>query len=263
MHKLDGIGRAIFAWAIVAIGIESIACARTSVTFAKEYAVLPIIPYPPAVPALAVLLGIVMVGCGVLLLRERSARLGAIVFAAAFALTGLAFDLPRAVAHAASIPLRTLLFQTFTLAALAWMLPAAKLPNNWGMALARWCIGISLVVFGVDHFLAFGPIGTPVPSWIPFHAFWVAFFGIAFIAAGVSFAINVLRGWAAAGMAVMFALFNLTLHIPTLFGAYSSPDAIRDPDAWCSVFIVAALCGGFLALANGQPGDRPRIEEAV
>jgi uncharacterized membrane protein len=222
-----------------------------SVTFAKQYAVLPIIPYPPADAALAVLLGIVTIASGVLLLCVSSVRAGAIIFAAVFALIGLAFDLPRAVAHSASIPLRTLLFQTLALAALAWMLPAARLPNNCAMALARWCIGISLIVFGVDHFLAFGPISTLVPNWIPFHAFWVAFFGIAFIAAGISFAVNLLRQWAAAGMALMFALFDLTLHIPTLFGAYNSP-AIRDPDSWCSVFIVAGLCGGFLALA-AQP----------
>jgi hypothetical protein len=41
------------------------------------------------------------------------------------------------------------------------------------MTLARYCIAASWIVFGVDHFLALGPIATLVPNWIPFHIFWV------------------------------------------------------------------------------------------
>jgi putative oxidoreductase len=252
MQNVERIGRVIFAWSIVAIGIESIVFAKTSVDFTKGEPVLAIIPYPPASLALAVFLGIVLMACGVLLLRARTANVGAMVFAAVFTLAALAFDLPRVIAHPASIPLRTLFFQTLTMAALAWMLPAAKLSNNWVMALARLVIGVSLIVYGVDHFLALVPIGADVPSWIPFHVFWVAFFGIAFIAAGISFVTNIVRGWAALGLASMFALFELTLHVPTLFGAYNNPGAIHDPDAWCSVFIVSAFCGGFLALARAR-----------
>ena len=248
----ERIGRAIFACAIVAIGVESIVCAQASVAFVKEHRVVPVIPYLPAIPALSVLFGIFLVACGVLMVRAHTARLGAVVFVAAFLLSGLIFDLPRAVAHPGNMPLRTLLFQSLMMAALAWMLPAAKLPNDWRMTLARHCIAISLIVFGVDHFLALAPIATLVPSWIPFHIFWVAFFGVAFIAAGVSFAVNMLRGWAAAGMALMFALFDVMLHVPRTLGAYNIPGAIRDPDEWCGIFIVAVFCGGFLSLANMQ-----------
>ncbi|MBC5820991.1 MAG: hypothetical protein GIX01_03260 [Candidatus Eremiobacteraeota bacterium] len=201
---------------------------------------------------LAVLFGIVLVACGVLMLRARTARFGAVAFAAAFLVGALVFDLPRAGAHPENIPLRTLLFEPLTMAALAWMLPAADRRNDWSMTLARYCIALSLTVFGVDHFLALGPIGAIVPNWIPFHVFWVVFFGAAFIAAGAGFAANMLRGWAAAGMALMFALFDVTLHVPRTLGAYGIPGAIRDPDEWCGVFIVAAFCGGFLALTNVQ-----------
>jgi uncharacterized membrane protein YphA (DoxX/SURF4 family) len=191
-----------------------------------------------------------MIVCGVLMMRVRTAGIGAVAFAAAYLLATLVFDLPRAIAHPGDITLRTLLFQPLTLAALAWTLPAAEHPNDWITLLARYSIALSLIVYGVDHFLALAGIATLVPGWIPFHVFWTAFVAVAFIAAGVSFATNILRGWAAAGLALMFTIFNVTLHIPTLLGAYNSPAAIRDPDAWCSVFIVAALSGGFLALAH-------------
>lgn len=74
--------------------------------------------------------------------------------------------------------------------------------------------------------------------------------------AGLSFATNLLRGWAAAGLALMFAIFDLTLRIPSALGAYGVPGAIRDPDQWSSIFIVAALCGCFLALAKASIGLR-------
>jgi uncharacterized membrane protein len=250
----ERIGRVIFALAIIAIGIESIVCAHAAVAFVKGSQVVPIIPYLPAIWWLSILFGFFLVACGVLMLRARTTRLGAIAFAAAFVVSGLIFDLPRAIAHLGNMPLRTLVLQTFMMAALALMLPAAKLPNDWRMMLARYCIAVSLIVFGVDHFLALSPISTLVPKWMPFPIFWVVFFGVSFIAAGVSFALNILRGWAAVGMALMFALFDLTLHIPRTLGAYNVPGAIRDPDEWCGIFIVAAFCGGLLALADLRKG---------
>jgi hypothetical protein len=88
----EPIGRAIFAFAIVAIGVESIGCARVSVAFVKESGVVPIIPYLPAVAALSVDFGIFLIACGVLMVRARTARLGAVAFAAAFLLSALIFD---------------------------------------------------------------------------------------------------------------------------------------------------------------------------
>ena len=247
---VERIGRVLFAIAIVAIGVESIVCLQTSVTFVKPAHVLPIMPYPPASPALAVVIGLVTIACGIALLSRRGVRAGAIAFAVVYVVSALVFDLPRLIAHPESVPLRTLFFQPLTMGALAWMLPEAGLPNDWRATLARYAIAVSLAVFGADHFAAFAGIAGLVPNWIPFHAFWAAFCGVAFIAAGVAFAANVLRGWAAAGMALMFAIFLVTLHIPSALGAYGNPGAIRDPDQWCSIFIVLSLCGGFLALAK-------------
>ncbi|MBV8728023.1 MAG: hypothetical protein JO233_09560 [Candidatus Eremiobacteraeota bacterium] len=246
----ERIGRIIFALAIVAIGITSLIWAKASVMFVRGHPAVPIMPYPPAIPALAILLGIAMIACGILMVQPRTARLGAVSFAIIFLLSALIFGLPRVATHLANIPLRTIFLQPLTLAALAWMLPAADLPSDWRMAVARYVIGISLIVYGVDHFLALAGISALVPSWMPFHVFWAVFFGLAFIVAGLSFATNLLRGWAAAGLALMFAIFDLTLHIPSALGAYGVPGAIRDPDQWCSIFIVAALCGGFIALAT-------------
>jgi hypothetical protein len=46
----------------------------------------------------------------------------------------------------------------------------------------RWLLAVSLIVIGVDHFIALNSIATRlIPSWIPWRVFWTAFLGIAFI----------------------------------------------------------------------------------
>jgi uncharacterized membrane protein YphA (DoxX/SURF4 family) len=82
-----------------------------------------------------------------------------------------------------------------------------------------------------------------VPGWIPWHWFWTVFFGVAFIAAGISFATGFLQRWAALGVGLMFAFWTVTIHLPPVL-------ATPDPDKWSDVFIVVALWGGFWALVH-------------
>ncbi|MBV8246650.1 MAG: hypothetical protein JOZ38_12055 [Candidatus Eremiobacteraeota bacterium] len=250
VEMTERLGSGLFAFSIAAMGVTSLVWMNAGVEFTKGSLVLPIMPYPPAGAVLAVLFGIVMIVCGAMMFRTSTARMGAIVFAAVYVFAALFFDLPRLIGHPGSIGLRTLFFQPLALAGLAWMLPAAQLPNDWRMHFARYSIAAALIVFGADHFATLGSIASIVPGWIPFHTFWAIFFGIAFIAAGLSFATNLLRGWAAAGLALMFAIFDATIHIPAALGS-------RDPDSWCSIFIVSALCGGFLALAEVRSRPAP------
>lgn len=42
-----------------------------------------------------------------------------------------------------------------------------------------------MMVFGVDHFPALAPTAGLPPGWIPWHVFWVAFFGVGFAAGGL------------------------------------------------------------------------------
>ena len=88
------------------------------------------------------------------------------------------------------------------------------------------------------------------------HVFWIAFFGAAFIAAGISIAVNIMLRWGAICIGLMFAIWVFTLHLPrTLFGVYggSGPHA---PDEWSSSFIAIALWGGSWALARSQQNTR-------
>jgi uncharacterized membrane protein len=249
-----GAGRAIFAFAIVALGIENVVCARH---FAFLYyrsphpwfTAFPNFPYLPAIPAVAYIFGIVVAACGVGLLVKRALVSAAMSVGGLFFLCTLVLEAPKYAVIPGSMVLRTRLFEPLAIATLACLLPGREaIPPALEHA-SRYLLALSLVVFGVDHFLALAPIGTLIPNWIPWHVFWIAFFGAAFIAAGASIGFDVLLRWGAAGLGLMFAIWVFTLHLPrTLLGLYGGHP--RNPEEWASLFIAIALWGGPWALAD-------------
>jgi uncharacterized membrane protein len=85
---------------------------------------------------------------------------------------------------------------------------------NWLVRASRYLLALSFIVFGVDHFLGLAPIGRLIPPWIPWHVFWIGFFGAGFIAAGLSIGFDFLLRWGAAFIGLMFAIWAVTLHLP-------------------------------------------------
>jgi uncharacterized membrane protein len=158
-------------------------------------------------------------------------------------LCGLAFDVPRHP-DLMSAPWRTNVLEPIVIGCLAWLAPGFGGIPRWLYRTSRYLLAVALIIFGIGHFQILTPISNMVPGWIPWHRFWTVFFGVAFIAAGVSFATGFLQRWAALGVGLMFALWLLTIHLPSLLRAN------HDPDSWSDVFIVAALWGGSWALAR-------------
>ncbi len=250
---LSSLGRVIFALAILGLGIETMVCARAvSRSLGTQYQVIPVIPWLPAIPWLGYLFGLVLVLCALGLLSTRTRRAAAMLLGALLFVCTMILDVPKNLADIGSIPLRTGVFEPLSLACLAWLLPDPKQTPRWLLLVSRYLLAISLIVFGVDHFLALIFIASLIPHWIPFHVFWVAFFGVAFIATGLSIAVNFLSRWAAAGLGLMFAMWVFTLHLPRVLGLYGIPGAQRNPNEWSSLLIAIALWGGLWALARPQ-----------
>ena len=253
------LGQAVFALAIVAIGVETVVNAHLGNSPGAQYHIIPTIPWLPAIPWLAYFFGVVWVVCGLAMFSGDTRKVAALTLATLFTVAAFVLDLPKYLPHPASVSLRTLFFEPLAIAALAWLLPGPRDVPAALHAAARYLLGIALVVFGIDHFLAFAFIAALIPDWIPLHAFWTAFFGVAFIAGGLSIAANVLARWGAAGIALMFGVWVATLHLPRTLGAYGIPGAIHDPNEWSSLFIALALCGGAWALAETiGTSSRPR-----
>jgi uncharacterized membrane protein len=247
------LGRAIFALAILGLGVETIVCARAaSRALGPQYQVIPVIPWLPAISWLAYLFGTILVLCALGLLSTRTIRAAAMVLGGLLFVCTLILDVPKNLADIGNISLRTGVFEPLSLACLAWLLPDPKETPRWLLLVSRYLLGISLIVFGVDHFLALIFIANLIPHWIPFHVFWVAFFGVAFVAAGLSIGFNLLSRWSSAGLGLMFAIWVFTLHLPRVLGLYGIPGAQRNPNEWSSLLIAIALWGGLWALARPE-----------
>jgi uncharacterized membrane protein len=246
-------GRALFSLAVIALGIETLMCARSvGHSLGPRYDVLPVLPWLPAIPWLAYLFGAIWVACGLGLLSKRTVRTAAITLGGLLFLCALILEVPKNAANISNISLRTTVFEPLALASLAWLLPGRGATPTLLERLSRYLLALSLVVFGVDHFLALAFIATLLPGWIPWHVFWVAFFGAAFIAAGLSIGLNFVSRWAAACIGLMFGIWVVTLHLPRVLGLYAVPGAPRDPNEWSSLFIAIALWGGSWALARAH-----------
>jgi len=245
------LGPAVFSLAFAALGIETLIYARVSThELGPQYSVLPVIPWLPAIPWVAYLFGGVLVAGAVGLLVKRLALYAGMTLGLLLFLCTLALEVPKNAVNLGSMSLRTGVFEPLALACLVWLVPGPGVTPDWLARTGRYLLALSLIVFGVDHFLALSPIASLIPAWIPWRVFWVAFFGAAFIASGLSIAFNWRLRAGAAGLGTMFAIWVFTLHLPRVLGLYGIPGAPTNPDEWSSLFIAVGLWGGLWALAR-------------
>jgi uncharacterized membrane protein len=250
LNMLGRFGRLLFSLAIMGIGVETLICSYVSShSLAPYYKVVPVIPWLPAIPSLAYPVGAIFVLCGAALLFRRTLVVSSITLGAVMLLCGLAFDLQRRP-NLMSAEWRTNVLEPIAIGSLAWLAPGLRGIPKWLHRASRYLLAFALIVFGIAHFQVLIFIAGLVPGWIPWHWFWTVFFGVAFIAAGVSFATGFLQWWAALGMGLMFALWTVTIHLLPVLNSFCIPGATQDPDKWSDVFIVVALWGGSWALAR-------------
>ena len=258
---LGRFGRLLFSLAIIGMGVETLICSYgSSHSLGPHYKVVPVIPWLPAVPGLAYSVAAILILCGVGLLFRPTLVVSAITVGALMLFCGLAFDVPRHP-DLMSAPWRTNVLEPIAIGSLAWLAPGLGRIPRWLHRMSRYLLASALIVFGIAHFQILTPIASMVPGWIPWHPFWTVFFGIAFIAAGVSFATGFLQRWAALGVGLMFALWTVTIHLPPVLNLFRIPGATQDPDKWSDVFIVVALWGGFWGLVCEL--RRKKMEEGV
>ena len=122
------------------------------------------------------------------------------------------------------------------------------------ITLGRAFAASALACFGAEHMVNIGPFSQAVPRWLPFHPFWIVFFGLALFASALSLVLNRYVRLSATLTAVMFLIFVLTLHIP---GAIATP---HDRFRWTVVLRETSFAAGFLAFAGAQaPRSKPLI----
>jgi uncharacterized membrane protein len=112
----------------------------------------------------------------------------------------------------------------------------------------------ALACFGAEHMVNIGPFSQAVPRWLPLHAFWIVFFGIALLASALSLVLNKATRLSAMLTALMFVIFVLSLHLPE---AIASP---HDRFRWTVVLRETSFAAGFIAFAGAhRPRSKPLI----
>jgi uncharacterized membrane protein YphA (DoxX/SURF4 family) len=197
-------------------------------------------PWTPAHPFWAFFTAIVSIAAAVCIAANIQVRCAAIVLAVTILARALLFYVPKLAANPHDPGPWTSGFELLALCGAALVLAGA----HTSIKLGRVLFAVSLVVFGVQHFLYAHFIATLVPSWIFGHLFWAYFVGIAFVAAALSIATQIKIGLAATWLGIMFLLWVLVLHLPRVAAA------LHNGNEWTSLFVALAMSGGAFMLAG-------------
>ncbi|MEO6722644.1 MAG: hypothetical protein ABIN67_19900 [Ferruginibacter sp.] len=109
----------------------------------------------------------------------------------------------------------------------------------------RIFFALTMIAFGIDHFLYAEFVATLVPSWIPGHTFWTYFAAVALIGSGVAIILKIKLELVGRLLALMLFLWFIMLHIPRAIVAPPSDNG----NEITSVFQALAFSGIALAIA--------------
>lgn len=105
---------------------------------------------------------------------------------------------------------------------------------------------ITIISFGVDHFLFAQEAADYVPSWVPYHLFWMYFTGTALIGSGFAIILKIKSRIVATLLGTMIFTWFIILHIPRVI---ASPSAYIGSEV-TSAFIALAYSGIAFVIAG-------------
>jgi len=105
---------------------------------------------------------------------------------------------------------------------------------------------ITMISFGIDHFLYAKDVAEYIPSWIPNHLFWVYFAGTALIGSGIAILFKIKPRLMTALLGTMIFIWIIILHIPK---SIASPFAGKGGEV-TSAFLALAYSGIAFVIAG-------------
>lgn len=231
--RIAGAGRVVFAAAFVGIGILGLIRSEFVTVWNGVPRSLPMREWLPWLCA------VVSLACGLGLLWRRTSALAARVLLGYLALWFLAFKARYIVRD----PLVVGSYENAAITAVivtgAWVLYArlaADGDRRWlrlaggdgGIRIARTVYGLSMIVFGLAHFVYLDLTAPLVPSWLPWHAAWAYFSGGTYIAAGVAMLVGVYARLAATLSAVQMGLLTLLVWLPIIAAGHAQTPQIGE-----------------------------------
>ena len=218
MKKLIKPGQIIFATGIIALGVLQF--------FVKDF----IVGRPPAVEWASnipgkqiwafVSAGLLIIGGLYIIFFKRKASsiaffIGVFIFVFSFLCRHLPHLFTATTTQDAIWQINA--YKTLALCGGAFIVAASFYRRFTTRQVTLSCVLLALffVISGFAHFKFHDfIINSFIPAYIPFHAFWTYFCGIALIAGGVGLLVKRTRKWAAALTGLMILLWFFLLHIP-------------------------------------------------
>jgi len=242
MENLVKVGRILFAIPMVVFGIEYIALRK------YQGGLPPVPPWAPGGAVGAYLVGVVLLAAGVSIISGKYARLSALVIAVLFLLCVLVLHLPHYsdVLHNGND--RTRALEPLALSGAAFAVAAI---DNKLILCGRLLFGVSMIIFGIQHFMYASFLATLVMAWLPAHLFWIYLTGTAMVAAGVAITTAIHARLAGILLGVMFLMWVMLLHTPRVLAA------IHNHDELTSLFVALAFSGSSFIFAAALSGYRP------
>jgi uncharacterized membrane protein len=206
------------------------------------------------------LVGAGLIITGVAMAINKGARAAALLVGTALVAAIAFVDLPHQVATSL-VPVAAWnnCFKALTLAGGAFVVAASVPvpgPQRWDRIFVSFgcaALGITVAVFGAEHFQYVAFVADLIPKWIPGRVFWTYFCGAALIAGGVGMILRIKARLAAGLLGAMILAWVPLLHIPR---------ALADPHSgngneWSSVFEAISFSGIGLILSRLLPKKLP------
>ena len=113
---------------------------------------------------------------------------------------------------------------------------------------------ITIISFSIDHFLYAKEAQGYVPSWIPYHLFWMYFAGAALLGSGIAIILKIRTRLIAALLGAMIFIWFISLHIPRVI---ASP--VADLGGEVTSAILALAYSGTAFVIAGTATKAPNI----
>ena len=251
--RIASVGHALFATSMIWLG----AMCLSRGDFVQVWQPVP--KWVPAREVLAYLCALISLASGIGLLWQRTAAVAARVVFASLMVWLLALRLPNLFFQTPVVLVAWTFGSTAVMVAAAWVLYVwfagdrdrqrlGLFADDTGVRIARALYGLSLVPFGLAHFMYLDATTVLIPHWLPWHVAWAYFTGAAFIAAGLAVTVGVFARLAAALSTLQLGLFGLIVWVPRVLAG-----AVNDFQ-WGEFVVTCALTAGAWVVADSYRG---------
>ncbi len=228
---LGKIGRAIFAIAMTGLGVQYL-------TFRFAGGAAPTDPWTPSGPVWASLTAAILLGFALSVAMRKYERELTRLLALTLFLRAMLVYAPGFFTNIRAPGPWTLTFELLA------MCGAALVLANTFQVVGRYCVAVSLAVYGAQHFIYAAIVAKSMAPWMPGRIFFAWFVGGAFVATALAIVARKFDALATALLGLMFLFIVALQHVPRVI---ATPHIGKE---WTNLLVALAMTGGAWIVAG-------------